>query len=111
VASICSLRTLRINTEFILNSDPPTWNNSPDYEANENIIMALKVVNDCAERGVKIMSKYNTSRTKDELQLQNLLHVVEDHSKRVIYNQIYYTLILQLILSLLNINKFFGLKL
>jgi hypothetical protein len=32
---------------------------------------------------VKLMSKYNTSRTKDELQLQNILHVVEDHCKRV----------------------------
>jgi hypothetical protein len=82
-ASICGLRTLGINTEFILNSDPATWNNSPEYEANESIIMALKVVNDCAERGVKLMSKYNTSRTKDELQLQNILHVVEDHCKRV----------------------------
>jgi hypothetical protein len=40
VASICGLRTLGINTEFILNSDSATWNNSPEYEATENIIMA-----------------------------------------------------------------------
>ena len=39
----------------------------------------MKVVNDCAERGIALIEKYNESLTKDEDQKQFLLRFVQRH--------------------------------
>ena len=42
----------------------------------------IKLVNDCAERGIALVQKYNASPlTKDESQLQYLLRLVSKHRK------------------------------
>jgi len=42
----------------------------------------MKVVNDCAERGIALVEEYNSSLTKDEEQKQFLLRLVELHRKQ-----------------------------
>lgn len=44
--------------------------------------MALKAVNDCAERAIALATTFNQSLTTDEKEKQFLLQVVEDHRKR-----------------------------
>jgi len=39
-------------------------------------------VNDAAERTVALMSAYNNSLTKNEEELQDILHVVEAHRNK-----------------------------
>ena len=40
-----------INTDF-LNTDPNTWESNNDYKNVRHYLSHLKVINDCAERGV-----------------------------------------------------------
>ena len=47
----------------------------------ERIVKSLKVVNDMAERGVKLIQDYNTILTKDEEQKQFLLQVIQEHRR------------------------------
>lgn len=68
-------------TEF-LGSDPATWNKNESYSKCCKIINNLKVVNDTAERGIKLINEYNKILTKDEEQKQFLLQVVKDYKTR-----------------------------
>jgi len=43
----------------------------------------MKVVRDCAERGIALVEEYNSSLTKDEEQKQFLLRLVDLHRKQV----------------------------
>ena len=43
------------------------------------IINNLSVINDVAERGIKLIEEYNSILTKDEKQKQFLLQVVNDY--------------------------------
>ena len=45
----------------------------------ENWVQTLKVTNDVAERGVKLVSDFCKTLTTDSEDLQNLLQVVEKH--------------------------------
>ena len=47
---------------------------------NTNVKL-LKVVNDCAERGVALIQSYNGALTNDETQKQYLLQLVSRHRK------------------------------
>ncbi len=47
----------------------------------ENWVLTLKVTNDLAEQGVKIVSEFCDILTKDSQDLQNLLQVVEQHRR------------------------------
>ena len=49
------------------------------YVTAKEIICGLKVVNDIAERGVRLMDEYNKLITNDEEQKQYLLQVVKDY--------------------------------
>lgn len=42
----------------------------------------MKVVNDCAERGIALIQKFNSSITKNEKQKQYLLRLVDLHRKK-----------------------------
>ena len=52
-----------------------------DYLAAERIVLNLKVVNDTAERGVKLIQDYNSILTNDEDQKQYLLQVVQQQRR------------------------------
>ncbi|KAG7171644.1 hypothetical protein Hamer_G014784 [Homarus americanus] len=67
------------------------WLISPveDWEKNEEFMKlkdfsrSLKVTNDVAERGIKLMQDFIGSVTKDEQQLQDVMQLVEKHRKQM----------------------------
>ncbi|KAG7164901.1 hypothetical protein Hamer_G017308 [Homarus americanus] len=67
------------------------WLMSPveDWEKNEEFMKlkdfsrSLKVTNDVAERGIKLMQDFIGSVTKDEQQLQDVMQLVEKHRKQM----------------------------
>jgi hypothetical protein len=52
-----------------------------DYLKAEEIVRALRVTNDTAERGVAMIQEYSGLLTKSEEQTQFLLQVVAEHRK------------------------------
>ena len=52
-----------------------------DYTASCKIIHAIKFVNGCAERAVKLATDFNEVLTKDEKQRQLLHQIIEHHRK------------------------------
>ena len=73
-------QTLDINVEFFTMS-VSEWVSRVDYTQGKQIVDHLRVVNDHAERGVKLMTDYNQTVTKDENSFQNLLLTVDSHRK------------------------------
>ena len=82
-ASLRTLPLLHVDMSFFMTNDPAIWNDSPMYIQNKRVVDSLKIVNDTAERSIALMSKFNTSITKNEAEMQRLIQVVEDHRKRV----------------------------
>jgi hypothetical protein len=72
---------LNIPHEFLL-QDPPSWAENENYLRAKQLIQQIKVVNDVAERGVALITEYNSVATTQEDQKQFLLQVVEDHRRR-----------------------------
>ncbi|KAE9522817.1 hypothetical protein AGLY_016779 [Aphis glycines] len=52
--------------ESFLENDPSTWDNIHSYKNALNIVTKLRVVNDTAERGIKLMEDYNKLLTTNE---------------------------------------------
>lgn len=75
--SLVFFQRFKISTDF-LSHNPDTWLENQDYSKCKSIICKLKVINDTAERGVKLMQDYNNSVTIDEEQKQYLLQVVAE---------------------------------
>ena len=67
-----------ISTNF-LQLDPEAWENDEDYKAGLEIVQNLKIVNNTAERGVKLMSDYNEILTTNEDNKQYILQVLEEY--------------------------------
>jgi hypothetical protein len=65
--------------ESFLSLPPSLWQDNDDYMASERIVLGLRVVNDAAERGVKLIQDCNSILTYDEEQKQFLLQIVEEH--------------------------------
>lgn len=57
------------------------WSQDNTFQAMKENVTLLKVVNDCAERGVALIQSYNNSLTKNEDQKQYLLQLVSRHRK------------------------------
>lgn len=66
-----------------LTTDPATWEEDENYIAAKAIIKNLIVINDLAERGVALMTRYNTVLTHQEQQKQYILHAMEQHYKKI----------------------------
>ena len=64
-----------------LNKPVHTWKNYESFQEMKNWVITLKVTNDLAERGVKLVSEFCDILTKDSEDLQNLLQVVEQHRR------------------------------
>ncbi|KZR95551.1 Cc8K15.2-like protein [Daphnia magna] len=58
------------------------WNLMGDYHIIKQFVHQLEVVNDCAERGVKLISDFKDVCQNDQ-QKEFLFQVIEDHRKRV----------------------------
>lgn len=73
---------LKLDTSF-LSVDPTEWKDRPDFSSALQTVKALRVVNDCAERAVKLATDFNQALTRDEEQRQLLFQVVEYHRNKV----------------------------
>jgi hypothetical protein len=82
-SSFQTLTLLGLDVKLLTEQHPSTWNRTPSFQSMKTKINTIKVVNDTAERFIKLMSTYNQSQTKNEEELQDVLQVVEDHHKRV----------------------------
>lgn len=72
---------MQLDTLF-LEVDPSVWKGLDSYKKSRDIVKGIKVVNDCAERGVALISQFNAKLTKNEEQKQYLSQVVETHRKQ-----------------------------
>ena len=59
------------------------WKEDEEFLKLKQFATCLKVTNDVAERGIMLMQDFIGSVTKDEQQLQDVMHLVERHRKRV----------------------------
>lgn len=87
LSHFCSKRTIEFwdiaqLPKNFLELDPNLWNDCEDFIIGKRAIDTLRVVNDCAERGVALVQSFSGKITKDENQLQCLLQVVENHRKQ-----------------------------
>ncbi|XP_076667937.1 uncharacterized protein LOC143368764 [Andrena cerasifolii] len=69
-----------IPTDF-LEKDLSLWANDISYQKGLQIAIHLKVVNDTAERGVKLISEYNNLLIKNEEEKQYILQIIEDYRR------------------------------
>jgi len=69
-----------INTDF-LNDDPSTWDTQISYLHGKEIAYSLNVVNDTAERAVKLMEDFHGTLTKDDKKSELLLQCIQEHRK------------------------------
>ena len=76
-----TMYALQINHKF-LEEPVAAWPESSDYQHSLRNIDALNVVNDCAERGVKLSTDY-LSASKSEDHYQDVLQVVEESRRSV----------------------------
>ena len=61
-----------------MDKDPSEWEDDEVFRHGERIVKGLKVVNDCAEKGVALIKDFTKANlTKDGEQLQYLLKVVK----------------------------------
>ena len=60
-----------------------TYGDIPEFLQFEEYVVHTKVVNDTAERAIKLWSDYLNILTTDEMKREGLVQVVEDHRKRV----------------------------
>lgn len=67
-----------IDTSF-LQYDPKSWENHISFVNGKELIKSLKIVNDTAERGVKLMADFNEALTVNEEQKQYVLQCVQEH--------------------------------
>lgn len=70
-----------INTTF-LETDPSLWSQDENFQHGLKVVKQLKIVNDCAERAVSLMEKYNNILTRNEDQKQYILQVLSEYRKQ-----------------------------
>ena len=70
-----------LSDEFLI-IDPSQWHNNEDFVNALSLVKNLNVVNDPAERGVKLMKDYNNLFTKNEQQKQSVLQVVSTYRQK-----------------------------
>jgi hypothetical protein len=71
----------KISAKIFLDKESSEWPDDPTYLQFQEKAAKMKVVNDCAERGVSLIQQYNQTLMKDENQKQYLLRLVELHRK------------------------------
>lgn len=69
-------------SQDFLNHSPVVWDVLDDYKEALEIVKKLLVVNDTAERGVKMVQDYNESLCRNEDEFQDLLLVVSNYLKQ-----------------------------
>jgi len=72
-------KTLGIDTDFFCEPSE-MWSSNDSYKRGKEVVDGLKVVNDHAERAVKLIQDYNKI-VRSEQHFQDLLLSVNDHRK------------------------------
>lgn len=67
----------------MFDNDVSDWKNLDEYVAAKKTVDELPVVNDCAERTLKLMTDFNESLTSNEPKMQQAIQVIEDHRKKI----------------------------
>jgi hypothetical protein len=67
-------KRFNITSDF-LQIPPCKWKTNDDFLKADKIIKNFKVLNDAAERGIKLLQDFNESITKDDIQKTYLLQV------------------------------------
>lgn len=70
-----TFKLLKLDPGF-LDLDVSDWPDSPEYQSSRENVMALNVINDPAERGVKMGSDF-LAAARSEPHFQNVLQVTE----------------------------------
>ncbi|KYN07690.1 hypothetical protein ALC62_01338 [Cyphomyrmex costatus] len=73
-------RRFNLSTAFLY-TDPLDWPENEEFKNELETVKKLKVVNDTAERAVKLIEDYNPCLTKNEEQKQFILQVVSDYRR------------------------------
>jgi len=81
-ASHLFFRILHIDKAF-MECDVHSWPEQISYPEAKKLVGALKVVNDAAERGIALATRFNSSLTKREDEKQLLYQMVEIHRQRL----------------------------
>lgn len=68
-----------------LEDHPDKWETNREYREAKRLFQQLHVVNDCAERAIKLTTEFTNSLTKSEKDFQNLLQTVEN--QKYIFNK------------------------
>ena len=69
-------KILKISPDWLA-LPPAQWDSNPDYMEFRNFVRTVKVINDCAERGVKLATDYSKSLTKYSQERSKIYQVVE----------------------------------
>lgn len=78
-ASLAFFDITGIRRDFLA-TEVSKWPEQETFIEGKSVVGALRIVNDCAERGVALIKTYmNAPLTKDEEQLQFLLKLVKKH--------------------------------
>jgi hypothetical protein len=72
---------INIATDF-LDQKPEEWYKNINYQKGIPALSQVKVVNDAAKKGVKLITDFIDKITKDEEQKQFLMHIVYDYQKQ-----------------------------
>lgn len=75
------LKNGKEKAESFLKKESSEWEMDSTYLEMKHKVRQMKVVNDCAERGIALITSFNSSVTKDEKQKQFLLRLVDLHRK------------------------------
>lgn len=88
-SSMTVLESLRLDIVFMFENNVRAWENLEEYKRAKETVDSFRVVNDIAERTLKLMTDINGSLTNDEEQKQKTIQVIEDNRKRIPTTQKY----------------------
>lgn len=72
---------INISTDF-MSKNESEWPAEESYQTGKKRSASLQVLNDVAERGVKLIADFNDKGTRDATQQGFMLQVIESHRKR-----------------------------
>ena len=78
----CIFQCLKMDKDWLYNK-PEQWTVYESFKKGQNFVANIKVVNDAAERTVKLYSDYAAILTENEEQQAGMLQVLEKYRKQV----------------------------
>lgn len=82
-SSMTALKSLKLDIKFMFENDVSQWKSLDSYCTAKKTVDSLHVVNDVAERSLKLMTDFNEKFTKSEPEKQNAIQVIEDNRKKI----------------------------